>query len=252
MLTPIAAYWGALAIGMSLGLLGSGGSILTVPILVYIAGEPEKLAITESLAIVGTIAAIGTLLRARQRHIDWRTLRMVAPTAMLGSYGGAWLSQFISGRAQMLLFSVVMLMAGWRMFVSARQAGLQPSYCRPRCLLALGMGLGVMSGIIGVGGGFLIVPSLVLLGGLALPMAVGTSVAIICVSTLTGFLKHLHLLHVAGMHLDWRILSVFVALGIAGTVLSQPIARHVPQRSLQQVYSLVIAIVAALIIWHHI
>ena len=243
------ALLGALAIGLSLGLLGSGGSILTVPVLVYVVGEPEKLAIAESLGIVGTIAAVGALLHGRQQHIDWRSVKLVAPSAMLGSYGGAWISQFISGRAQLLLFAMVMLIAAWRMFNNANQTELQPSYCRPRCLLGLGLGLGIMSGIVGVGGGFLVVPALVLLGGLTMPMAVGTSLMIISLSSFTGFAKQLHLLHTMNLHLNWHTLLLFVVLGVAGSLAGQPIGKRLPQQQLQRVYSFMVLLMAGLILW---
>jgi uncharacterized protein len=243
------ALLGALAIGLSLGLLGSGGSILTVPVLVYVVGEPEKLAIAESLGIVGMIAATGALLHGRQKHIDWRSVKLVAPSAMLGSYAGAWASQFITGHTQLLLFAAVMLVAAWRMFTNAGQIELQPSYCQPRCLLGLGLGLGIMSGIVGVGGGFLIVPALVLLGGLAMPMAVGTSLVIISLSAFTGFAKQLHLLHSMGMQLNWRMLILFVLVGVAGSLAGQPIGRRLPQQQLQRIYSGVVALMAGLILW---
>ena len=243
------ALLGALAIGLSLGLLGSGGSILTVPVLVYLVGEPEKLAIAESLAIVATIAATGALLHHRRKHIDWRSVRLVAPSAMLGSYVGAWLSHFLAGETQLLLFAVIMLVAAWRMFTSANKV-LQPSYCQPRCLVGLGLGLGIMSGVVGVGGGFLIVPALVLLGGLAMPMAVGTSLVIITLSSATGFVKQLQLLHDNGLQLHWHTLLLFIAIGIAGSLAGQPLGRWIPQKQLQRVYSITVTIMAALMLLH--
>lgn len=245
------AALGALIIGLSLGLLGSGGSILTVPVLVYLVGEPEKLAIAESLAIVGTIAGLGSLMHAREKHIDWRSVWLVGPSAMMGSFGGAWLSQWLRGRVQLLLFAVVMLFAVWRMFMNSRSGTeLQPSYCRPWCLLGLGTGIGLLSGLVGVGGGFLIVPALVLLGGLAMPVAVGTSLMIICLSSFTGFAKHLHLLQASGTTLHWPTLGMFVLVGVLGSLASVPIGTRLPQVRLQQTYSVMVVLMAVFILWH--
>ncbi|MGE0115476.1 MAG: sulfite exporter TauE/SafE family protein [Steroidobacteraceae bacterium] len=244
------AIIGALLIGLSLGLLGSGGSILTVPVLVFLVGEPEKLAIAESLGIVCVIAGVGALQHARQKHIDWRSVWLVGPSAMLGSYAGAWVSQWISGRVQLLMFAGVMLFAAYRMFINSRRdAGLQPSYCRPGCLLAVGAGLGILSGLVGVGGGFLVVPALVLLGGLAMPIAVGTSLMIITLSSLTGFAKQLHLLHSSGLTLHWPMLGLFAVVGVLGSLVSQPLGRNLPQARLQRAYSGMVVLMAALILW---
>lgn len=237
-------------IGLSLGLLGSGGSILTVPVLVYLVGEPEKLAIAESLLIVGAIAGIGALQHARQHHIDWRSAWMVGPPAMLGSYAGAWLSQWLSGRLQLMMFAAVMLLAAYRMFVNSRRDdALQPGYCRPGCLLGLGAGLGILSGLVGVGGGFLIVPALVLLGGLTMPVAVGTSLFIICLTSLVGFGKHLHLLHAEGLSLHWPMLGMFVVVGVLGSLASQPLGKRLPQMNLQRAYSGMVGLMAMVILW---
>lgn len=240
---------GALLIGLSLGLLGSGGSILTVPVLVYLAGEPEKLAIAESLGIVAGIAAAGVVIHARQRHVDWRSVWLVGPSAMLGSYAGAWLSQFLSGQLQLLLFAAVMLLAALRMFHSSRTTNvLQPAYCRPRCLLGVGIGLGLLSGLVGVGGGFLIVPALVLLGGLTMTVAVGTSLMIILLSSTTGLITHWQLLHASGQTLHWPMLLLFVAIGIAGSLASAVLGKHLPQHRLQLAYSIVVTLLAAFIL----
>ena len=106
---------GAILIGLTLGLLGSGGSILTVPVLVYLLGHQDKVAIAESLAIVGGIALAGMIPYARARLIDWRSVVLFGLPGMAGTYGGAWLARFVSGPAQLTLFAGVMLIAAWMM-----------------------------------------------------------------------------------------------------------------------------------------
>jgi len=114
------ALLGALIIGLTLGLLGSGGSILTVPVLVYVLGHNGKVAIAESLAIVGGIAIAGMLPYARARQVDWRSVLFFGLPGMAGTYGGAWLARFISGPTQLVIFGCVMLAAAWMMFRKSR------------------------------------------------------------------------------------------------------------------------------------
>ena len=240
---------GALLIGLSLGLLGSGGSILTVPALVFLANEPGKPAIAESLGIVCIIAGVSALNHVRQRHIDWRSVWLMGVPAMAGSYAGAWASQFISAQLQLVLFAVVMLIAGWRMYINATQTSWQSGYCRPGCLLGLGIGVGVLSGVVGVGGGFLIVPALVLLGGLSMSLAVGSSLMIICLSSAIGFSKQLHLLYASGVHLNWNVFALFTLLGIIGSLAGPPIRSKLPQQQLQKIYAIAVIVMAGLILW---
>ena len=104
-----------MVIGISLGLLGSGGSILTVPILVYLIGQEEKLAIAGSLAIVGTIALVGSLPYLRKNQVDWKIVGLFGIPGMAGTYFGAWLAAWVSGLLQLSLFAVVMILASWQM-----------------------------------------------------------------------------------------------------------------------------------------
>lgn len=182
------ALIGALLIGLSLGLLGSGGSILTVPVLVYLLEQPEKVAIAGSLAIVGAIAAVGSLPYARQYQVDWRSVAWFGIPGMAGTWLGALASQWIPGAAQLALFAVVMLLAAWLM---ARPPGLEPRSMDQRAawkIIIDGLAVGLLTGLVGVGGGFLIVPALVLLGGLGMRVAVGTSLVIIALKSTTGLI----------------------------------------------------------------
>src|SRR5690554_4512571 len=197
----VLAWLGAMAIGVSLGLLGSGGSILTVPVLVYLVGQEEKLAIAGSLAIVGTIALAGSLPKLKNRQVEWRTILMFAPPGMLGTYLGASWAAWVSGLVQLALFAVVMLVAAWRMLKPEVQTVAEPAVVvdspsamatatasRPEVVWKMapaGFMVGIITGLAGVGGGFLIVPALVLLGGLSMRRAVATSLVIIAVQSYT-------------------------------------------------------------------
>ena len=176
----------ALAIGLTLGLLGSGGSILTVPVLVYLLGQPEKVAIAGSLAIVCAIALVGAVPYARQRLIDWRSVVLFGLPGMAGTWLGAWAAQFVSGALQLFVFALVMLAAAWSMFRAPPAAdGRGPRHAG--LVVADGLAVGALTGFVGVGGGFLIVPALVLLGGLTIQRAIATSLLVIAMKSAAGF-----------------------------------------------------------------
>jgi uncharacterized membrane protein YfcA len=231
------AWLGAVLVGLSLGLLGSGGSILTVPILVYLVGEPEKLAIAESLAIVGLIALVGAIPYARSGLIDWRNVAWFGLPGIVGTYLGAWLSQWVSGAVQLLFFAVVMLLAA---FMMLRPAPVFParSHRRSWVVIALeGLTVGAVTGLVGVGGGFLILPALVLLGGLPMPLAVGTSLVIIAMKSASGFYKYLNLLPHHNLSVNWGLVVLFAVLGSLGSLIGHQLSRRLPQARLRQAFA---------------
>lgn len=224
---------GALAIGVSLGLLGSGGSILTVPVLVYLVGQDEKLAIAGSLFIVGSIAATGSLQFLRAGLIDWRSVVVFGLPGMLGTYAGAFLATFVPGITQLALFALVMLAASWLML---RPLDLEHADKAQRATwkIALdGLVVGVITGLVGVGGGFLIVPALVLLGGLSMRRAVATSLVIIALKSFSGFYKYLDVLERQSLTLDWPTLLLVTGLGVTGSFAGSHFAKRVPQDKLK-------------------
>lgn len=226
---------GAALIGLSLGLLGSGGSILTVPVLVYLVGEPEKLAIAESLAIVGAISLFGALRFALKGQVEWRQVWMFGLPGMLGTSLGALLSRGLAGSVQLMVFAVVMLLAAAMMFrPPPHPAGGAPRR-RPAALTVMdGLGVGVLTGLVGVGGGFLIIPALVLLGGLPMGMAVGTSLAVITLNSFTGFYRHAQLLSGTPEHLNWPLMLVFAAIGMAGSFVGSRLGGRVSNTGLRR------------------
>jgi uncharacterized membrane protein YfcA len=225
---------GAIAIGLSLGLLGSGGSILTVPVLVYLVGQDEKVAIAGSLFIVGSIALAGGLQFLRAGFIQWRSVLMFGLPGMLGTYLGAMLSAYVSGVMQLALFAVVMLLASALML---RPFDLQRAEGHTRAAWKIagdGLVVGIITGLVGVGGGFLIVPALVLLGGLSMHQAVATSLIVIALKSFSGFYKYLDVLEQQSLALDWKTLGIVTALGIIGSVAGSKLARRLPQDKLKR------------------
>ncbi|MEM6338051.1 MAG: sulfite exporter TauE/SafE family protein [Bacteroidota bacterium] len=253
----IYALLGGLAIGLVLGLLGSGGSILTVPVLVYLADQPEKVAIAESLAIVGAIAAVGVLPYARQKLVDWHSVVYFGVPGIAGTYGGAALAKWVPGPAQLALFSLVMLGAAGLMIRgsrtlnhtgSTRKTDDSSSRQASWKIATEGLVVGVLTGLVGVGGGFLIVPALVLLGGLPMRTAVGTSLLIIAAKSLAGFWKHTDVLAEAGQFVDWRLIGAFALIGITGSFAGNRLSQRVPQAKLKRGFAAFLLVMGTIIL----
>jgi uncharacterized membrane protein YfcA len=231
----ILALLGALAIGLSLGLLGSGGSILTVPVLHYLVGQPDKLAIGGSLLVVGLVSAAACVPYAFTRRVDWRNVAWFGLPGVGGAWLGATLAHWVPGPLQLALFAGVMLLAAWRML---RGQALATGGHRPgrSVVVAGGLAVGILSGLVGVGGGFLIVPALVLLAGVSMANAVGTSLAVIALNAASGFCKYLGVLGKAGLTLDWRVLLTIAAVGIVGSYAGHRLGRRLPQATLRRLF----------------
>ncbi len=239
----LAALLGALAIGLSLGLLGSGGSILTVPVLHYLLHQPEQVAIGGSLLVVGLIAAAACVPYAIARQVDWRNVLWFGLPGMLGAWLGASLARWVPGPAQLVLFAAVMLVAAWRMLQSNPVAtGATKPHPHPFVIIAGGTAVGALSGLVGVGGGFLIVPALVLLAGVPVTSAVGTSLAVIALNSFTGFGKYLHVLEAKGIELDWHTLLLIAAIGVIGSLAGNRLGRRLPQSSLRRLFGIFLVV----------
>lgn len=243
------ALIGAVLIGLVLGLLGSGGSILTVPVLLYLVHMPDKLAIGSSLGIVGGISLVGTLPYARQRLVQWRWLVLFGLPDMAGAWGGAWIAEFLPGAAQLLIFAAVMLAAAVLMLLRKPPAdGAKPTHALWK-IVPIGFGVGVLAGVVGVGGGFLIVPALVILGGLEIRQAIATSLAVIVLASFTAFIRHLLSLSAHGLHVDWRIIVLFIAVGAAGSFAGHHISGRLPQVVLRRTFGIFLVLMGIYIVW---
>ena len=246
------AWAGALAIGVSLGLLGSGGSILTVPILVYLLDQPDKVAIAASLAIVGGISVVGAVPYALRRLVDWRSVVYFGIPGMVGAFGGAALARFVDGSVQLLLFAVIMLVAAGLMARGRSFASEGNGVRHARWKIAVeGLVVGVVTGLVGVGGGFLIVPALALLGGLPIHVAIGTSLSIIALKSFVGFFEYLRVLGDVGLVLDWRLIAIFTVVGVVGSMLGGRIAPRISQVALRRGFAAFLVIVGVFIVWEN-
>lgn len=220
-----AGIWIALAlsagIGLSLGLVGGGGSILTVPVLVYVAGVPVREAVALSLAIVGATAAVGAVFQAVHGRVDLKAALIFGATGMLGALGGARLTNLVPPTLLLLLFAALMVAVGIRMVRGRAEAEeLESAECHPVKCVASGLSLGLLTGFLGVGGGFLIVPALLRFARMPMHRAVGTSLAIIAANSAAGFAAHVGELSGAlGMALGFT--GTAVAGVLAGTMLGR-------------------------------
>lgn len=234
-------------IGASLGLLGGGGSILTVPIFVYILGFPAKEAIAMSLAVVGVTSAVGAAGHWRAGHVDVRTGAAFGTVAMAGTFAGTRLAGFLSGTTQLAIFGVVMLLAAAFMFRGRRDAPAAERRQGAATSLVMleGLAVGLLTGLVGVGGGFLIVPALVLL---ALPMrtAVGTSLLIIAGNCAAGFYGYL-----GQVPLTWLSMGLVTAGTLPGIALGTWLHRFVPQDKLRRGFAVFLLLVAAFILYQN-
>lgn len=237
--------FGAL-IGLALGLLGAGGSILTVPILVYAIGMPVQAATGTSLAIVGLNAGVGALDYLRRGRSLPRTGLAFGVAGVAAAFAGAWLNHLLPGALILVLFSLLMVVAAISML--RRRPGTEqatPFAERDSAsgwlrLVGVGTGIGFLTGFFGVGGGFLIVPALVVIIGLPMQLAVGTSLLAIALNALWGLLGHLRF-----GTLDWGLTALFVLGGLAGVLAGGKAAGLVPEARLRQGFAVLILLVAA-------
>ncbi len=235
----ILALLGALAIGLSLGLLGSGGSILTVPVLVFILHTPEKPAFAESLAIVGCIALMGSIPYVWRKQVHWNSVLFFGLPGMLGAYLGGQGSYYISGSIQLMIFACVMLLVATMMlFGPSSFDKWTPSRQAIWLTILEGFLVGGLACLIGIGGGFLIVPALVILTNLSMPLAIGTSLIIIAMNSFTGFIEQLTMLNSLKLDISWKIIGIISIIGILGSFAGSWIGKKVPQIYLRKVFGL--------------
>jgi uncharacterized membrane protein YfcA len=233
---------GAVLIGLSLGLLGSGGSIITVPLLIYVADEPAKLAIAESLFIVGCISAFGSISYIKRGLVSWKFVLLFGLPSMFGTYFGAWTSQFVSGEFQLLIFSIVMLIASRSMFTPVTSTNSEVAASRNLFVISVGILVGAIAGFVGVGGGFLIVPALFLLGKLAFQQAIGSSLVIIMMQSFIGYLKYQNVLQQFALTMNWKTVLVIVFMGILGSMLGVRIMDKIPQQQVRKLFAIVLVV----------
>jgi uncharacterized membrane protein YfcA len=233
----------ALLVGFVLGLLGGGGSVLTVPILIYALHVPVKQAIATSLCVVGLVAFIGFLSHLRQGTVRVRVALAFGPAAVVAAYVGAKIAKHVPPTVQLVMFAVVGLVGSVLMLrgtfrkaqVVETEHEFQPDR-RTLILLGLeGLGVGLLTGLIGVGGGFLIVPALVLVAKQPMRLAIGTSLLVIAMNALSGFAGN-----IGTVPIDWYLILWFTSVAAIGSIIGSVLSSRVPQRNLKQVFGVLL------------
>lgn len=236
-----------LATGAMLGLLGAGGSVLTVPALVYLLDQPVGAATTASLVIVSANAAVGAGENARQGTVDFRLASGFGAASVAGALLGSYLNTLASGETVLFLLALVMLGSAWSLWrgrpEDAAAAAGGGRLARVALVGSLGFVVGILTGFFGVGGGFLIVPALVLLLGLPVRIAIGTSLLIITVTALAGLGGHL-----AGGSVSWPITLAFGGAGAAGVWLGSRHGRRLSNANLARAFSVMLVVVAVFLL----
>lgn len=246
----LAGFGLAVVVGVALGLLGGGGSIMTIPVLVYALGVPMKHAVPMSLVVVGVTSVVGAVSHHRRGNVRWEAALSFGPTAILGAFGGARLAHLVSNRVQLVVFAFLMLAAAVSMFLGPGiwQNPVGPAKTQVRrpfpIIAALGLGVGMLTGLVGVVGGFLYVPALVLLGGLAMKDAVGTSLILIIASCLAGFISYL-----GTVRLDWSATGLFTVLAIVGVAIGSRLTSMVPQTALRRGFAVLLVFMGLLVLF---
>lgn len=236
------------AIGGSLGLLGGGGSILTVPALVYLLGQSPQVAVMTSLAIVGANSAMGAFFHRARGALNWRVALLFGGAGMVAAYPAAILSRRLSPDVLMVAFAGLMLVIGLLLLLRRPGATVEVERLSLTKILLAGAAVGLLTGILGVGGGFLIVPALALLGGLPMVLATGTSLVIIALNATTGLAVHLVQQPTLLGALDWPVLGAIAAVGALGSLAGRRLAGRLDDRILRRAFAAALVVLAFVVL----
>ena len=235
-----------LVIGALLGLLGGGGSILAVPALVYGAGLPLAEAVPTSLLVVGISSAAAVLPRLRQ--VQWRLAAIFAATGAAAAFAGTAINRLLDPSLVLIGFAAVMVVAALRMLRSSDDlggscalpgGGVNWRSCLPKAA-ASGVVVGLLTGLFGVGGGFLIIPALTLLLGLPMATATATSLVVIVANSAAAFTAHL-----GDTTINLPIAAAFTAAAILGSLAAGRLAHRLPSRRVRRWFAYLVLVVAA-------
>ncbi|UVE93856.1 sulfite exporter TauE/SafE family protein [Dietzia sp. B32] len=235
----------AVLVGLSLGLLGGGGSILVVPLLTYIGGLDPKEAIATSLFVVGATSLVSLLGHARKGNVQWRTGLIFGAAGMVGAFLGGLAGGYIPGTILMVAFAIMMIATAGAM-IRGRKArdGESNTHHHPLWRILLdGLVVGAATGLVGAGGGFLVVPALVLLAGLPMTAAVGTSLLVIAMKSFAGLGGYL-----TSVSLDWPLVAAVTAAAIAGSFVGVRLTSVVPEKALRKGFGFFVLLMGAFVL----
>ncbi len=238
--TLLAILLGGL-IGLSLGMLGGGGSILTVPALVYVLGQDPHAAISASLVIVGLNALTGAWFHRRAGHVRLKSAMAFGGMGLLAAFAGARLSALLPAALLLVLFALLMLVVAILMLRGRGVGRADGDTALVWWKVAIGgLGVGFLTGFLGVGGGFLIVPALVLLLGMDMRDAVASSLVVIALNSAAGVLGHL-----GENQISWLVVAMLLAGGLPGLLLGTRMASRLPVQRLRQGFAMLVIVLGA-------
>ncbi len=254
------AILGALLIGLTLSVFGSGGSILTVPVLMYLVGMEPQMAIASSMLVVGGIAFMGSLSFIKRKEISWPHVFLFGIPGMIGTYLGAWLTVLANAKIQLSVLIVLMIIGAYMMWRNKKPTApeetkkdgtastTETNNLNVAKVILDGLVVGTITGFVGVGGGFLIVPALVLLGGVSFSLAIGTSLIIIAMKSFVGFYKYFDLMTIQGFSFDWLVIGIMIVGGFTGSLIGNVVNKHLPKATLQKGFAVFLIVMAAFIL----
>ena len=236
----------ALLIGVTLGLFGSGGSILTVPVLIFLLDMPEKLAISTALGVVALISFGAVLPYIWRRQVAGRLLAQLALPGMLGASFGGYVSQWMPVLLQLVLLAVLMLLSSVNMW---RSEPWKLQHLQSWQVMLVGTLLGVITGLVGVGGGFLLVPLLLAISNLASQRVVATSLALVFLQSSSGFFSLW--LSQPQLRPDLWLVGSFGLVGVLGSLLGLLLLQHLPQQLFRRAFALFLPVLAVSLVLQH-
>jgi uncharacterized membrane protein YfcA len=239
----LTAFALALLIGASMGLLGGGGSIVAVPALTFLLHLPQKDAVVTSLAIVGVVAASGAIGALMRGMLPLRIAAVVGLAATAGAYAGAIVGAQLADRVQLMLLAAIMFGAALLMWRKAGDSASGRPHTHLALLAALGLTVGAITGLVGVGGGFLIVPALVIGARQPIRQAAATSLFVIALAASAAIPGYL-----GRVTLDWSFIVPFAAVAAGGVLGGGYLAQYLPQRRLQQAFAAVLVVLGSYVL----
>ncbi|EFV93434.1 hypothetical protein ES5_00862 [Dietzia cinnamea P4] len=244
-ITTIVVVALAVLVGLSLGLLGGGGSILVVPLLTYIGGLDPREAIATSLFVVGATSLVSLIGHARKGNVQWRTGLIFGAAGMVGAFLGGLAGGYIPGTLLMIAFALMMIATAGAMIKGRKDRdGQSQTHHHPLWRILLdGLVVGAATGLVGAGGGFLVVPALVLLAGLPMTAAVGTSLLVIAMKSFAGLGGYL-----TSVSLDWPLVAAVTLAAIAGSFVGIRLTSVVPERALRKGFGAFVLLMGAFVL----
>lgn len=236
----------AVLVGTALGLLGGGGSILMVPLLTYVAGMEPKEAIAASLFVVGVTSLSSAFAHARAGNVRWRTGVVFGAAGMAGAFLGGLVGGHLPGTLLMVAFALMMVATAGGMLLERKKIsapGEKPRTFPLRRTILDGLVVGLVTGLVGAGGGFLVVPALVLLGGVAMPVAVGTSLLVIAMKSFAGLAGYM-----TTVSSDWALVVTVTALTVAGSFIGALLTSRVPETALRKGFGVFVLLMGVFVL----